>query len=90
MLANTIQNEDCEIDKFVETLTEPFCKEGQYGDDYENIDLFAPLEILECQSMIDYLSTSPNILIKIIKDQHRGKKNYSLLGQLINQVDSDK
>jgi hypothetical protein len=48
VLANTIQNKDCEIDEFVESLTEPFCKEVEYGDDYENIDLFAPLEILEC------------------------------------------
>jgi hypothetical protein len=82
-LINTIPNLDCDIDHFVTKITS---KEAHEVDVFDKIDLFAPLEIFECQSMIDYMLESPNELQKIINDKKRGKENYSLIGKLVQEV----
>ena len=56
-------NKDLDIDTFVETVMEkPQEHHQHHQDDVDQeigdvglTDLFAPLEILNCQSMLDYL-----------------------------------
>ena len=73
-MSNTVTNKDCDIDHFVENVTEKIKnghkhknheEEANVGD-MELADIFAPLEILNCQSMLDYLLNSPNILSKLL------------------------
>ena len=67
-------NKDCDIDTFVEHVTgrtEKGLKQGNHEEeinhlDMELTDIFAALEILNCQSMLDYLLNSPNILSKLL------------------------
>lgn len=58
-----VMNKDCDIDTFVETVIEkPGENHSHHHDEIDAeigdvglTDLFAPLEILNCQSMLDYL-----------------------------------
>mgnify|MGYP006109763943 CR=1 FL=1 len=45
VLLNTIPNLDCDIDQFISRITDKTLNEIH---DFDKIDLFAPLEILEC------------------------------------------
>ena len=53
--------------------------------------MFAPLEVLNCQSILDYLQNSPNILSKLLieQQQHNNPTN-SMIHQLIQSVDEEK
>lgn len=69
-------NKDCDIDTFVTTTIE--LPDANHNHDHDEldaeigdiglVDLFAPLEILHCQSIIDYLQNSPNILSRLLID----------------------
>jgi hypothetical protein len=73
-----VMNKDIDIDSFVETVIEK-TEENHNHDKLDKIeadieeaglqDMFAPLEILNCQSMLDYLQNSPNILSKLLLEQ---------------------
>ena len=54
-------------------------------------DMFAPLEVLNCQSTLDYLQNSPNILSKLlIEQQQNSYPTNSMIYQLIQSVDEEK
>jgi hypothetical protein len=71
-----VMNKDLDVDVFMETVIfnehSLDHEEGELENTIGDLgltDLFAPLEVLNCQSMLDYLQNSPNILSKLLIEQ---------------------
>ena len=80
-MSNMIPNMKCDIDYFVETIINNDAVRDYH---FKKVDLFAPFEVLNGQTMIDYLTLSPNILGKVMNDKAREKmEDFSLIGQLL-------
>ena len=100
VISNMVMNKDLDIDCFVETVIEKseVFDHGHVHDDLDAsigelgmTDMFAPLEVLNCQSTLDYLQNSPNILSKLlIEQQQNNHPTNSMIHQLIQSVDEEK
>ena len=58
-------NKESDIDHFIKKLTSDAETADETANFYEFGNKNAPLESLNCQSIPDYLSTSPNIHAKL-------------------------
>ena len=99
VISNMVMNKDLDIDSFVETVIEKSEEDNYHEHDEIDVsigelgitDMFAPLEVLNCQSILDYLQNSPNILSKLlIEQQQHNHPTNSMIHQLIQSVDEEK